>query len=1337
MNEVILPPSPNWYLNSILTSSKDGTVAWGARNAIVIAKQKHDSKTLNYSIIKDAHIDRVTSLALSPEYGKSDKNLLVSAGDECTVKIWNLDNLSVIMAYSYQDKKQNVIGVVWSQKDPNILYCISVEGLLISWNVSLNTCYPISLGKLTATCLSACPHNCNIVAIGSKAGLVYIVDTRGTGSIIYKLRGHDTEICSLSWCPVESNVIINESNRDLLLASGGKDRSVFIWRAGGDGRYQLEITLPSTPLDTCQYRSKSNISTSNWVSVCWANPKVLLTGSSWGELLSWDLKTLIKDKPKCKLIHACHNRILFSISVVSYSCDINNDNWRMKDRMKIWTIAQDRQIVCCNLKENAHEIEFNIPTQGGYVYCMAPCPVDTSRIAFGVGDTMLRIWNLSEPHETSFDITMLWQKIKGNVRAVAWHPEKENLIAYGTAEGRIGMFDTNGNKSPILYRQYHRRTVYSLRWGPHPGTKNYTLYSCGEGDLVYYDIDKPNKDPTLILGQKCTELSWKPDYSCLAVGLQNGTILFYNCDLKECGHSISTMKVGVHCLTWHPDSTATDLKFSPLRNYIAVAHNSTKITILDLSDLLHKEYETDPLTESHDKTSDIEEITSRTVNKVVATLNGHSEKIVCLAWSPHFSGYLVSSSYDYTAQVWNVERQEMIATFADHCGPVYCCMWSPLNPDFIMTGSADFTLRLWKISSQSVLKPEKKTCSKNSKAKKNKQKTNEDKNKKLSDICTENKTTSETTMRPSDITLESVTSELELSAAIAKEIKKTKSDKRKYFPTYSKIMSNKSCILRSIEHLIQDDEIHSNSICQSKENIAVPSLFVKDADLLKIFNNEKSILTAQGDYTAVAEIDMWYGNLKENLETAVKEKRLNPTLVSLSPSLSMKTWRDMCEAYANQLILESNPTEAVSYLLCIHKIYEAIDVFQDAEMFKEAYCLARSKLDSNDKMITTVLQNWANYEFRIGQFEAAAHCYVKLGAFSEAASLLARRKDVESLITAAKLAMLSNDNILNKSLVEQAVTEALKNSDISVAKDIILKFPQIKYLNVQVNIFKELKEIVKKKIEINEICAWIKGEFKNGGILQICKNDYKEYHTYYDDLCQHNFTNNLPDNQATLWTNVSFQLTMAILTDSIEKQLTHLINALSIMSQFELLHRKCTVNHGNFLIKVLSNIDNKSPTDKESIYAHKNSLSKSLRAYLCIGLLNWIVDDIDISIDDETAKIIELIEELLGDVLEEATVKYWSITNEITKLEAEIASTLGETQKVAENAYNKDNVLLIEKLDKIKNERKRFINERISTPSPIVVFSKSIELIDKCSNDKVTTRFATKLNELWTKAISI
>ena len=84
----------------------------------------------------------------------------------------------------------------------------------------------------------------------------------------------------------------------------------------------------------------------------------------------------------------------------------------------VWTLAQDRQIICHELKEGTNNLKYMIQTQGGFVYCMAACPLDTSQIAFGAGDKMLRLWNLSEPHKNNINVTMIWQKIMGKVRSV-------------------------------------------------------------------------------------------------------------------------------------------------------------------------------------------------------------------------------------------------------------------------------------------------------------------------------------------------------------------------------------------------------------------------------------------------------------------------------------------------------------------------------------------------------------------------------------------------------------------------------------------------------------------------------------------------------------------------------------------------------------------------------------------------------------------------------------------------------------------------------------------------------------------------------------------------------
>lgn len=112
MNEVTLPPSPNWYLSSILSCANDGTVAWGARNYIVVGKPQGNSKILNYFVIANAHPDKVTSLAFSPEYGLATKNLIVSGGEEHIVRIWNLDTMDAVLCQQYIDASDSFYGLV-------------------------------------------------------------------------------------------------------------------------------------------------------------------------------------------------------------------------------------------------------------------------------------------------------------------------------------------------------------------------------------------------------------------------------------------------------------------------------------------------------------------------------------------------------------------------------------------------------------------------------------------------------------------------------------------------------------------------------------------------------------------------------------------------------------------------------------------------------------------------------------------------------------------------------------------------------------------------------------------------------------------------------------------------------------------------------------------------------------------------------------------------------------------------------------------------------------------------------------------------------------------------
>lgn len=83
-------------------------------------------------------------------------------------------------------------------------------------------------------------------------------------------------------------------------------------------------------------------------------------------------------------------------------------------------------------------------------------------------------------------------------RQVSWYPEDEFTIAFGTAEGRVGVFDAIGTtRQPILYRQYHRNTIYKLEWAQLQS--EYYLFSCAEGELIAYKKSAPNSGKKMLI----------------------------------------------------------------------------------------------------------------------------------------------------------------------------------------------------------------------------------------------------------------------------------------------------------------------------------------------------------------------------------------------------------------------------------------------------------------------------------------------------------------------------------------------------------------------------------------------------------------------------------------------------------------------------------------------------------------------------------------------------------------------------------------------------------------------------------------------------------------------
>ncbi len=110
---------------------------------------------------------------------------------------------------------------------------------------------------------------------------------------------------------------------------------------------------------------------------------------------------------------------------------------------------------------NAMKSVSSMTTLGGHVYAVQQSPFDPGRLAVGCGDNLLRLWNTEAANAT--DCVVFWKSIQSRVRSLAWHPVSEELLAFGTEDGTVGMYDVARSK-PTPTSVQCKSAVVSLCW---------------------------------------------------------------------------------------------------------------------------------------------------------------------------------------------------------------------------------------------------------------------------------------------------------------------------------------------------------------------------------------------------------------------------------------------------------------------------------------------------------------------------------------------------------------------------------------------------------------------------------------------------------------------------------------------------------------------------------------------------------------------------------------------------------------------------------------------------------------------------------------------------------
>ncbi|XP_053147146.1 gem-associated protein 5 isoform X2 [Hemicordylus capensis] len=1085
--ERALPASPNWYCSRCSDTSEDGHLfGFAARHNICLLEVRPAAPAFHGELV--GHTERVSGFSFCHYPGQN--NYCASSSDDGAVKIWDSQRRAVVTEHTLH---QNTISALhWSPKVKDLVVTGDEKGIVICYWHNRNDSQQFFPEPRTIFCLTCSLHHENLVAIGYKDGIVVIIDISRKGEVIHRLRGHDDEIHSLAWCPVLGEESICSRQEELqdtttrgvtdeadlmkgyCLASGSKDQTIRVWSCA---RNRVLFTLKLPFLKRRGGGVEPAVKERLWLAVHWpqSHPTQILSSSFGGELLQWDLTQ--SGKRKWELLGASsegqnHSRIVFNL------CSL-----RAESRELLFSISMDRDVKCWDLA--SLNCCWTMPSLGGFVYSLAFSPVDTGCLAVGVGDSMLRVWNTLSIN-SHYDVKTFWQGIKSKITALSWHPTKEGCLSFGTDDGKVGIYDTHSSKPPQISSTYHKKTVYTLAWGPPVPPLSFgadgdrpsvTLYSCAGEGVVFqhnpwklngeaHDINKLIRETNSIKYKlpAHTEISWKPDGSILAIGNEDGSIeIFQAPDLKLLCTIQQHHKL-INAIRWHHDhGTQPELSY-----LIASGSNNAVIYVHSIKSVIENSPEK-PVT----------------ITEPFRTLVGHTAKITGLSWSPHHDGRLASVCYDGTAQVWDVLKEEPLHNYRGHRGRLLCVQWSPVDENCIYTGADDFGVHKWVATKQEHSRPpqgkksieldKKRSSQLKPKAKKKKKPSGKwSSSPDVNGSLNGGESVRESFLEEngiSDQEGEKEQQESEPAEMVSMEGHKNPSlslpvvcvpdtakppmmlktplvrkDQMKPGSESSVKRKKPRSILplstsmdhRAKEELHQDclrlaKYLHSKDLQEDVTSHSVDhvnlGLFTDRPALYKMMDTEGKSHLENGHPELFQQLMVWKGDLKGALQSAAERGELTDQLVAISPMAGYQTWAWTVEAFAKQLCFQEQYVKAASHLLSLHKVYEAVELLKSHSFFREATVIAKARLRPEDPVLKDLYTSWAAVLEKDGHYSMAAKCYLGADSPYDAAKVLAKKGDTTSLKGAAELALIAGEKDLSMTFSFRCAQELLSSKN--------------------------------------------------------------------------------------------------------------------------------------------------------------------------------------------------------------------------------------------------------------------------------------------------------------------
>ncbi|XP_065159215.1 gem-associated protein 5 isoform X2 [Atheta coriaria] len=840
---------------------------------------------------------------------------------------------------------------VLNTTDDFLSECLALKARIIETKdeeVSFNDSLPLDESIESKTPVRKILQATRVKKIESKK----VMDAAGdapSADIVSDLLSDDATSSETTVNECDTPPAVESPKPEFLLASSARGGHIVIWRAGTDGRVQRRMRLPKAK-SRGGYGRNNNNNNNMWLTMHWIAPEQLLSCGASGELMVWPVSD---QDPKPKLIHNDHPKLF---CITSPYCH-ERENYSKWEDLAAWTIGQDRSILYTMLQSRM--VLACYPTFPCPVVTSAASPIAPTRVAFGMADGFIRVWDLSKENNQCIQMIQIKSKVGGKVMSMAWHTSQEYFLAFGTQDGLVGFVNCGQSKKPPVYFAQHFITaIYKLEWAPIPNkpVDKHGLYCCAEGQLAVYNFDNPLINPVLVqtpTSERVTNFAWKSDYSKLAIGCKSGTVYILDAQY-EVKTTLYYQKKGIVSMAWHSIQTAEDEEKSPNHEWLASATgNDNTVVIFDLS-----------------KVND--ELCMKEV--IAGELFGHVKPINQVFWSPYKNGIIGTASEDGTVTVWS--GMKPISTFLNNnADPVFSGLWSPLNEDVIISTGKDCSIRVWNLRNHPT--------------------------KELNDLAAQTRSARKKNLKH----FRSQKEEIELEV-----------NKSRRYPLLAEISARQA----KLETATADCHVMFEHYNRPKEEVAEDNLMLKlfgnPNCISEIIDAQKDVHRSKGKFALVNHLQMWSGDVGETIKKAITDGNLTPWLISVAPMISFSLWQEAVEAYASQLADStiSDPVEIASYYLALHKVDEAIDILSVKQMYRESLVLAKLKKPDDTDLHKQILSQWASACVMTGQFEIAAQSYIAQGQFEEAAKVLYRRNDEPSLAFALELARFTgNDTLAN------------------------------------------------------------------------------------------------------------------------------------------------------------------------------------------------------------------------------------------------------------------------------------------------------------------------------------